>query len=378
IELVRQLAAELIAYTRVYASLASAHVGPLADGATPPPSGARFTPHADLPGAFVTGLRAALALLLVSWFWIASDWPDGSAAVLNACVVCCLFAAAPAPRFAIRQMTVGIGLSVVFSFICALIVLPMMSGFPLLVLGLLPFLVFGLWLSAHPASAVVGSGFMIFFTTLVSPQNPPTHDPAFLLNQGIALIIGMAAGSLTFGVLLPAEGEARLQRLRASLRRQVERVCERPLRGLRQRFESHCRDLLLQIQTTTDVAPARLDAMHGYGLSILEIGHAVLDARSTVETTPGLRPRHAALQRLLERLAEATSEPSSQTRAQAQGALSALMTQLELLSEDGAVRRLMTALHRIRNSLLDVQHFHEMSAEDADDPDASGAPNHAA
>ncbi|MFT4046042.1 MAG: FUSC family protein [Solimonas sp.] len=354
VELLRQLTAELIAYTRVYASLATIHAG----GAEETPLGARFTPHAELGGAFVTGLRAALALLLVSAFWIASDWPDGAAAALNACVVCCLFAAAPQPRFAIRQMIVGIGLSIVLSFVCALLVLPMMSGFPLLVLAMLPFLVFGLWLASHPASAGVGASFLIFFTNLLSPQNPPTHDPAFLLDQGLALIIGMAAGSLTFGVLLPAEGEARLERLHRSLRRQIAQACECPLRGLRRRFESHCRDLLLQIQATTDVPAERRDALQGYGLSVLEIGHAVIDARSHVAATPALRTRAARLERLLDRIVHATSEPSAPSRAEAQGALAALMKQLER-DDDGAARRLLTTLHRIRNSLLDIEHFLE-------------------
>ncbi|WP_051278380.1 FUSC family protein [Solimonas flava] len=350
-ELIVQLADELLAYTRVYASLAVLRAPAALDAV----SGARFTPHAELPSAFVTGLRAALALLATAAFWIASDWPDGAAATLNACVVCCLFAAAPLPRFAIRQMIAGVCLSVVFSFVCALLLLPLMSGFALLVLAMLPFLVFGLWLAAQPASAGVGAAFLIFFTNLVSPQNPPTHDPAFLLNQGLALFIGLSAGSLAFGVLLPAEGEARLQRLRASLRRQLDQVCRRPLRGLRQRFESHCRDLLLQIQTTADVPAARRDAMQGYGLSILEVGHAIVEARTIVAGTPGLRRHEAALTALLERVERAATQPSAAARGAVQDAVVSLNAGLD--SDQGAARRLAAALHRVRNALLDIDDF---------------------
>lgn len=357
LELLRQLAAELIAYTRVYASLASLQIQ---DEDAKLISGARFTPHADLPSAFVTGLRAVLALVIVCAFWVASDWPDGPTAALNATVVCCLFAAAPTPRFAIRQMIVGIALSVALGLVCALLVLPQMDGFVLLMLALAPFLAFGLWLAAQPAAAGVGASFLIFFTTLVSPQNPPTHDPAFLLNQGFALILGMAVGSLCFSVLLPAEGEARLERLQQALRRQLRHACHASLSGLRQRFQSQCRDLLLQIQATTGIAPARIEAAQNYGLSVLDIGHAISDARATITGSDALHEWRAALRPMLDAVVALCDDPSPATRAEIQGQLAALIARIDgACTPDSparpALRRVIAALHRIRSGLLDLE-----------------------
>ena len=356
VELLRQFAGELIAYTRVYASLASLQIQ---DEDAKLISGARFTPHADLPTAFVTGLRAALALLIVCAFWVASDWPDGPIAALNATVVCCLFAASATPRFAIGQMIVGVMLSVVFAFVCALVVLPQMGGFPLLVLGMSPFLVFGLWLVTQPASAGVGPAFMIFFTTLVSPQNPPTHDPTFLLNQGFALIIGMAIGSITFGVLLPAEGLDRLARLQRSFRRQLERACHAPLPGLRQRFQSQCRDLLLQIQATTGVDAARLGDTQNYGLSVLDAGHAIVEARNAVAGDAALSTWHKPLQAMLDAIVELCARPERASRNTAQQRIAALIAALDAACAQNpaslpALRRVIAALHRVRGGLLDL------------------------
>ncbi|HET8882213.1 MAG TPA: FUSC family protein, partial [Solimonas sp.] len=301
------------------------------------------------------------ALLIVCAFWVASDWPDGPVAALNATVVCCLFAASATPRFAIRQMIVGIALSVVFGFVCALGVLPQMDGFPLLMLGLTPFLAFGLWLAAQPASAGVGAAFMIFFTTLVSPQNPPTHDPAFLLNQGFALIIGMAVGSLTFGVLLPAEGLDRLARLQRALRRQLERACRAPLRGLRQRFQSQCRDLLLQIQATTGIDAGRLTVAQNYGLSVLDVGHAIVEARDTIAGDDALAEWRATLQPTLDAVVDLCDRPDAASRAAAQGQLAALITRLDSACARQSparpmLRRVIAALHRVRGGLLDLEH----------------------
>nr|WP_277817179.1 FUSC family protein [Solimonas terrae] len=358
LELLRQLAAELIAYTRVYASLATLQIQ---DQDAKLISGARFTPHADLPTAFVTGLRAALALVIVCTFWVASNWPDGAVAALTATVVCCLFAAAPTPRFAIGQMIVGVALSVVLGFVCALLVLPKVDGFALLVLAMTPFLVFGLWIASQAASAGVGAGFLIFFTTLVSPQNPPTHDPAFLLNQGLALIIGMAVGSVTFGVLLPAEGDARLERLQQALRRQIKHACRASPGGLRQRFQSQCRDLLLQIQTTVGATPARLHAAQNSGLSALDIGHALIEARSTIADSSQLQAWRLALLPLLDAVAELCDMPGSATRAAVQGQLAALIARFDgaCTAESPsrpALLRVIAALHRVRSGLLDLEH----------------------
>lgn len=357
VELLRQLGAEVIAYTRVYASLAAARM-PEADENLL--SGARFVPHADLPSAFVTGLRAALACVLVCSFWIASDWPDGANAVLNATVVCCLFAASPTPRLAIAQMIVGVLLAVVFGYVCALMVLPLADGFALLALALTPFLLFGLWLLAHAPAAGVGASFLIFFTTLVSPQNPPTHDPAFLINQGLSLAMGMAAGSLIFAVLLPAEGEVRLRRLRRALRRQIEHACTAPLRpALRRRFESHCRDLQAQIQATGGATPARIAATQNYALSVLDIGHAVIAARESLTGAEALRPWREALQPLLAAIVRVCARPDAATRGEVQQRLGALIAALDAADVHSpelrpSLRRVAAALQRVRGGLLDL------------------------
>jgi uncharacterized membrane protein YccC len=219
--------------------------------------------------------------------------------------------------------------------------------------------VFGLWLVTQPASAGVGPAFMIFFTTLVSPQNPPTHDPTFLFNQGFALIIGMAIGSITFGVLLPAEGLDRLARLQRSFRRQLERACHAPLPGLRQRFQSQCRDLLLQIQATTGVDAARLGDTQNYGLSVLDAGHAIVEARNAVAGDAALSTWHKPLQAMLDAIVELCDRPERTSRNTAQQRIAALIAALDAACAQNpaslpALRRVIAALHRVRGGLLDL------------------------
>ncbi|MBV8191443.1 MAG: FUSC family protein [Alphaproteobacteria bacterium] len=69
-----------------FATFAEAHD---AFAAPQPAAGARvpFTTSNDLTDALWAGLRAALAVVIASTFWILADWPDGPTAVVLAAVV---------------------------------------------------------------------------------------------------------------------------------------------------------------------------------------------------------------------------------------------------------------------------------------------------
>lgn len=368
IDLLQQLGWELLTYTRTYAALAKIHAASDKQSLV---ASERFVPHADLITALASGGRAALALVLVSSFWIAADWPGGAGAALNACVVCCFFAAAPAPVLATKQMMAGTLMAVLMSWFYSLVLQPHFSGdFEMLVLLLSPLLAPGLWLAAQPNIAGLGTAYCLFFSILSAPQSASIIDPAALLNQGLSLIAGMLAGALAFSVFIPAEGELRMRRLLNGLRSQLAQACKRPLAGLRARFESQCRDLQAQILATSDLPPQRVNEAQNYGLSVLEIGHAVLDTRRCLEQHSSLMTWQPAVAQLLDNLGLLALELTQENRQLVLLQLEKLMRQLNTTpittpikgsgDEDGngdAQRRLHSALFRLHAGLMDAADF---------------------
>ena len=369
LDLLQQLAGELLVYTRTYAALAQI---PTKADKQSTASNERFVPHADLSSALAAGGRAALALLLVSSFWIASDWPGGNGAALFACVVCCFFAASPTPLLATKQMIAGTLMAMLMSWLYSLVLQPLASGdVEMLILLMTPFLAAGLWLMAIPVTAGLGTAYCLFFSTLSAPQSGAIVDPAALLNQGFALVTGMLVGALAFSVFIPAEGEVRMRRLLSSLRNQLSSACERPLTGLRARFESRCRDLQMQILATSDLPASRINQAQNYGLAILEIGHALLDSRRCLEQYPGLAHWNAAVDALLEQIALLARELTQENRELALLQLEQLMAKLNRQApgqrSQEASRRLHSALFRLHAGLLDAAGFNLTNLQGATD-----------
>jgi uncharacterized membrane protein YccC len=117
-EVIRQIAliarlseffAALTAYAEAYEVLVSGRrLAPRAMG---------FTHANDPVGAFWTGLRATLAVLVVSGFWILANWPDGStAATLVAGATARLATLGPAMPIAVAS-TLIFGISTIPTFI---------------------------------------------------------------------------------------------------------------------------------------------------------------------------------------------------------------------------------------------------------------------
>ncbi|MGH8505520.1 MAG: FUSC family protein [Stenotrophobium sp.] len=345
-ELLLRLAQELHTYARTYASL---HSPRAPDGAA---ESARFTPHSDLVSTLLMGGRAMLALIVLEAFWIASAWPGGPSAATFACVVCCLFAAAPSPQQAVAQMGSGILLGSVMGFVCAMFVLPHADGFAMLALALLPFLALGAWLTTRPQLGGAGSGYLILMAILTVPSNHLQHDPALLLNEIFAQLAGLAVAGLAFTVLIPTGNAAQKQRMLATLRREVARACREPLDGLRPRFESRTRDLLAQLAARADPTAGEDRAMQDTALAVLEIGHAMLDLRSALHAQPQPRLR-GEIDALLARIAAAFAQPTPASQSAAIAAVERLLAQLP----DQAPQRLRLCLHRIRGVLFDNEIF---------------------
>lgn len=362
-ELLARFAGEMHDYTESYLSLATP------GGRLPRPAPV-YVPHTDLISAVIGGLRASTVLLVVSAFWIVTAWPSGIGAVTIACTLCCLFATLPAPVAAARGLAIGFGAGLVASFICGLLVLPQLDGFMLLVAGMAPFIMVGAWLIAHPRTAGIGAGYCLMFGSTIGLDNVSRYDPALLLNEGFAALLGALIATAAFALIVPA-GTRRLRlHLTRSLRRQVLMACFEPEAGLRHRFENSTRDLLGHLLAGADRGSGEDRALLARAMAVLEAGRAVIDLRDAA-TIGRLRiDSRSHLNGAVRAVARLFRKPDSRRRQQALADLDSAGARIDQALADGdrdaaerqVLNRGRAALHLLRGLLLDDASYAALSS----------------
>jgi uncharacterized membrane protein YccC len=144
----REFFAALTAYAEAYEVFVS--------GKKLAPSGIGFAHATDPAGALWTGLRAALAILFVSGFWILANWPDGSTATtLVAGATARLATVGPAVPIAVAR-TLIFSISTIPACVIIEMLLPLASGFEMFALVVAPMLFLCALLLAHKRTHLIG------------------------------------------------------------------------------------------------------------------------------------------------------------------------------------------------------------------------------
>jgi uncharacterized membrane protein YccC len=329
----------------------------------------RYEPKTNAIAAGVAGLRAALVMMVLGAFWIATAWPSGSTLTLNAAAVCALASSSPNPKRTVFQMAAGTLVATVMGMLAVYGVFPHIDGFALLCAALTPFLLLGVLMTTRAALAGYGVGYCIFFCFLAGPDNVIHYDPGAFMNDALALVLSMLVSSVAFAVLLPPSTPWLRNRLLVDLRRQVVLAGRAGLRRVRSRFESGARDLMFQINALAPDEPdLRRDTLR-WLFAVLEVGNAVIDLRSEVAGLPAdaryakstswrvaLRTMGDALSALFERPREERFERALATTTDAIAALQQLLASFTPPREERhRLQRILSQLHFIRTALLDPQ-----------------------
>lgn len=361
-ELLYRFVDDMHAYALTYASLAaSTHERER----TPE----RYEPKTNGVLTLVAGVRGAVVMAMLSVFWIASAWPNGSMLVLNAAAVCALASSSPRPTRMAYQMALGTTLAALIGFIVVFGVYPYIDGFALLCVALAPALALGILMTIRPKLAGIGAGYCIFFCVLAGPDNLMHYDPAGYANDAVALILSMIASALAFAVLLPPSTPWLRRHLLSDLRRQVVWACQAPLARVRSRFESRSRDLAFQAHALLEHDPSEQRRALAWLIAVLEVGHAVIDLRRELATLPNdaRYARTMPWRRAITHSAKAvTALFARPTDARLDAALAAnfdaiAATQQALAAfapprEDRhRLQRILSHLHFVRTALIDPQ-----------------------
>ncbi|KAA1006852.1 FUSC family protein [Paraburkholderia panacisoli] len=329
----------------------------------------RYEPKTNALAAGVAGLRAALVMMALGAFWIATAWPSGSTLTLNAAAVCALASSSPDPKRTVFQMAAGTLAATFMGMLAVYGVFPHIDGFALLCAALTPFLLLGVFMTTRAALAGYGVGYCIFFCFLAGPDNVMHYDPSAFMNDALALVLSMLVSSVAFAVLLPPSTPWLRHQLLVDLRRQVVLAGRAGLRRVRSRFESGARDLTFQINALAPDEPElRRDTLR-WLFSVLEVGNAVIDLRGELAALPvdaryakstpwrvALRTMGDALSALFGQPREDRFERALASTADAIAALQQLLASFTPPREERhRLQRILSQLHFIRTALLDPQ-----------------------
>lgn len=152
--------------------------------------------HRDHGLAAFSAFGVFMGLLVCCAIWIATGWPDGSAAPMMGAVACCLFAAQDDPAPQILSFTNSAIVGALGAGLYLFAVLPLATSFEMLALALAPALILCGLMITQPRTAPMGMGAALNGATLLALQNGYSGDFAPFANGVIASVVGMWVGAV--------------------------------------------------------------------------------------------------------------------------------------------------------------------------------------
>ncbi|MES2159711.1 MAG: FUSC family protein [Pseudomonadota bacterium] len=352
VELLERYVRDMEAFAGLYLGLAQEKRQQVSDPGS-------YTPKTPPAIIVASGFRAGVTLLLTAgvWYWLA--WPFLGNAILMATIFCALASSSPRPTAMVQQVLIGFLLATPLAFATEFFLVARANDFPTLIIAALPIFVLGSYLMTSPRWAGVGIGICMFCATLVVPTNLMHYDVESFISSELSLTMGVAVAYLMFKVVLPEHTMGQKDHVAAALWREAQGACTASMYRLKRRFDNRVRDLLSQLNAASGPTPddaAR--AVVRQGLTLLELGHAVIELRQLVAgSQPG--PVPVALMLVVRQLAAYLRAPA---RASGETALQTILdagasvrAALPSATPERQLRlhTALTDLHSIYTSLLD-------------------------
>lgn len=265
-----------------------------------PSSKLKLSFHVDYRDAVQNGIRTFVAIIIGSWFWIATAWPSGPSFIVILGVICALFATRPNPVVGGMDFLKGGLVAVIAAAICNFAILPMLSDFTELaiVIGIIMFAT-GLAMR-NVRTAALATSFAFLFLDLVGPDNTSRADAASFMNGALALILGVGAGILIFTLLFPSNLPAKRRRLQSATLRDLADIGRSPAHWTREHWLSRTADRLAGQAATNVGVPEKQgeDELRGV-LAALAIGEAAITLAELAREHPHLaKPLNVVLRQL--------------------------------------------------------------------------------
>lgn len=236
--------------------------------------------HRDYHAAWRNAVRAALATLLVTAFWLTTKWSETAGTVILVSVVSSLFAARPDPVQAAWGFFKGTLLALPFAFIVGQIALPALPGFGWFALIVVPILVPTALAMANPRSVGVATAFAINFLAFLSPHQGMTYDPGPFFAGSASVLVGILLAIGVFVLVLPADPWVTINRIARTMREDLARLCLHERVPRRSAFESLAYDRVNQLMPLLPRAGKKGEAVLEGSVAAVTVGLEVLRLRN--------------------------------------------------------------------------------------------------
>lgn len=323
--------------------------------------------HRDTVAALQNGVRALLTVLMGGAFWIATGWTEGNMMLAGLAAACALLSTAPNPALGAVEFIKGTVAAVAMAFLCTFIVLPHISGLPLLLVILSLFWLPGVYATTMPRHALAGVAYLVAFTTLAAADNPMRYDFALFLNGAVAWILATCFTLLGFRIVLPRNGARDVTRLRQRIRdAALGALGGDPADASAWQWRQQHR--IAQLGALLKTQPQAMDRAIARALTSLHLGREVLRLRRWL----GQAPQDAEWARLAARALRHMRQRAGDPLRAARHARRAAASLARLPARSGAS---MDDARRVTAVLLDIAALLERHANDAQSP--SGGRTHA-
>lgn len=323
--------------------------------------------HRDTVAALQNGARALLTVLMGGAFWIVTGWTEGGMMLAGLAAACALLSTAPNPALGAFEFIKGTVAAVAMAFLCTFIVLPHVSGLPLLLVILSLFWLPGVYATTMPRYALAGVAYLVAFTTLAAADNPMRYDFALFLNSSVAWILATCFTLLGFRIVLPRNGTRDVTRLR-------QRIRDAALGTLRgepadaSAWQWRQQHRIAQLGALLKAQPQAMDRAIAQALTSLHLGREVLRLRRWLREAPQDTEWPRVVARSLRYMRQRGGDPASAARHARRAATS--LARLPVRSSAA-----MDEMRRVTAVLFDIAALLERHANGV--PSPSGGQVHA-
>ena len=174
------------------------------------------------------GVRAGLWMAMVSACLVLSGWPLTDVSLTQVAVIVGLGATTPNPRGFTVLGLIGAPIAAISAGVLEFVVLGV-TQFPLLALGLAPFVMGSVLLMTLPNPVLSGLGRLnlIFMLVIFGPTNPQFYNPEVFLDTSLLLGLGAALLLMAQALIPPLSDARRRQWLLGAARHELSRLPSR-------------------------------------------------------------------------------------------------------------------------------------------------------
>ncbi|WP_228121474.1 FUSC family protein [Gluconobacter cerevisiae] len=184
--------------------------------------------HVEWMSAIYNGLRGMLIAFLACMIWYITYFPTGPMMIMYVVAASSLLSTVPSAARASLPMAIGTALSIPACWLCHIVALPRVDGYPMLWLSICACMLPGVWLQFHPRYGIGAFGYTVFLSMQLMVTNTMVVDDITLINTWLAILMGCVLLVLVFRVIMPADQRLYASRLVLSLGRSLQSLSSQP------------------------------------------------------------------------------------------------------------------------------------------------------